>query len=106
MGIAGFLRRRYKLINLIGQCVTVTVNYPIRSTEWHTGTLFNRLIGGRGSTFIKHISFHNILEVYKAYLQPFQVINNIVKWSGVDKLWLGIDLSFVQNVGVGNGDHE
>ena len=53
-----------------------------------------------------NISFHNILEVYKAYLQPFQVINNIVKWSGVEKLWLGIDLSFVQNVGVGNGDHE
>ena len=44
-----------------------------------------------------NISFHSILEVYTTYLQPYQSISNIVVWGDVNRLWFGIDLSFVED---------
>ena len=44
-----------------------------------------------------NISFHSILDVYTTYLQPYQSISNIVVWGDVNRLWFGIDLSFVED---------
>lgn len=46
-----------------------------------------------------NITFQNILDVYKAYFNPFRAFVNLIEWGGVDKLWLGIDLTFIPNVG-------
>lgn len=39
-----------------------------------------------------NISFHNILDVYTAYLVPFQTINSIIEWGDVNRLWFEVDV--------------
>ena len=44
-----------------------------------------------------NISFHNILDVYTAYLVPFQTINSIVDWGDVNRLWFEVDVKSVSD---------
>lgn len=46
-----------------------------------------------------NITFHNILDVYTAYLLPFQTINSIVDWGDVNRLWFEVDLKFIPDHG-------
>lgn len=47
------------------------------------------------------VTFHNLLDVYAAYLKPFQSLSNIIAWGDVNQLWFGIDLSFATDSQIG-----